>query len=248
MPHNKFDVGNNPFVQSLMGSLGTGIASKAVSFFNKKEKKLSPKQQGLDQKTYFESLYGNNLNPWEWAGAGGHGQGGTAAPNAQGLQARNTLQNKQNVDISMQQAQLKNNIDVAKIGAGLTPGEDVDPKSPTGTNIRKMEEEIKNIKTTRDILATAQSMAKEIQAVINTLKGEKPTMLKQAQDGLGQIIEHVRKKDINAAQGVQEYKRKLQRLWNTIKPKIPSGKSDVHLKFKKSPRSTSSPGPLKTFP
>lgn len=213
------------FVDNLLSGLGTGIASKAVSSgfgaFDKKEKRLSPTVEGYNQKKYFKALYGNKLNPWEWAGAGGHGQGGTAAPNAAGLQARktsreqqNTQQGLQTAQAIMQQKQLDNNIEVAKIQAGLTPGKDVPPQSQQGQNIQKIGAEIQNIKTKNDILRTAKSFSDEIQDVIGTIKGDKQTMLKQAQDATSAIIEEASK---NASGNINLMKQRLQSIWKSIK-------------------------------
>lgn len=242
MPHETVGKFNTTaFSNSLMTSLGTGIASKGLSLLaGKKEKRTSPAGEGFGQKAYFKALYGNKLNPWEWAGAGGHGQGGTAAPNAAGIQARNTLQEKQNVDISMQAAQLRNNIDVAKIGAGLTPGDDVPTGSKQGTGIRKMESEIDNIQTRTHILTTAKNMTNEITAVMDNIKGESDTMLQQVNKGINEVIKAIQNKKDKALLGIDTYKHKLKMLWREFK-KSKQTKPDVHLKFKKSPRSTSSP-------
>lgn len=179
MPHEK-GVGSNPFAQSLMTGLGTGIASKALSLFDKKEKPIRGKAAGQLQKKYYEGLYGDKLNPWEWQGHSG--EGGVSAPVATGQQARNTLQEKQNVDIAMQSAQLKNNIEVAKIGAGLTPKTKIPQGSKQETQINQIIQDTKLAKTKTDILRTAKSLSDEAQAIMDTLKGNQGTMLKKAQD------------------------------------------------------------------
>ncbi len=108
------------FLDNLMGGLGTGIAAKVAGIpqFNKPKEPPRGTQAGQLQEKYYRGLYGNKLNPWEWQG--GSGEGGVSAPIASGMEARNTLQKKQNVDMAMQSADLSNKVEVARIGANAT--------------------------------------------------------------------------------------------------------------------------------
>ena len=61
------------FTSALMGGLGTGLASGIMGKLNPGPKPLSGRQAGQRDKEYFSELYNDELNPWELAGAGGHG-------------------------------------------------------------------------------------------------------------------------------------------------------------------------------
>ena len=187
----------------LLGSIGSGLASGILGkiFGGNSKKEPSPYQHGLNQKDYFKGLYGDKLNPWEWAGSGGFGVGGTAAPSIAALGAQNLERQKVPKEAAIAGAQMQTQKEIAQIQAKATTdsarinrGMHTDePDNYHGdklmeaqvNNLNKKTEhvktQIKRDKTINDILRTAKSLSEELNTMFQTLKGDKKTILEALQ-------------------------------------------------------------------
>ena len=199
-----------PFATSLMSGLGAGIASKGLSTLNKKpETPVVGKQAGQRQKKYFEGLYGNNLNPWEWAGAGGHGEGGTAAPNAQGIQNRKTLQDQmdrqERIEMARNATQLKGieiQTQAQKEIAGILP------KSTIEHDYQKIEESKGKI----NLMVEQAKQAKNL----NEIWKEIATGVKEGSKAVRGVYEML--KEVN--KGINNNRNVPEQMWDKLKKEL----------------------------
>ncbi len=214
--------------EGLGGGLGQGLAGQGLDKLFPGDAPLTGTQQGQKQKEYFESLYGGKLNPWELAGAGGQGVGGTAAPLTSQLAARETMKKQKNREGALQSVQQATQIQVAEINkegqigaaniyAGKDPGMKQDQmiastKKDIG-QLDKYRNEVKLVKSKTDLMRVAVEVSNELLAVIKTLKGKNKTVLESAQKGLQLIIKsgQITKKDVlNALTGKGQPKRPME--------------------------------------
>ena len=225
-------MGATPFMKNLLGGLGTGLAGGIMNKINPEPRPLTGAQEGQKQKEYFSTLYDDKLNPWELAGAGGHGVGGTSAPNAAGLQARKTQREQLNQQNIMQQNEMQNKKDIAqisadatvqsaKIGAGMTANEE--PNSMRENQIREIDAKITKMQSETDInekqskiLDTAVAIRNEIQAMMENIKDGNPTMLKKAEN----MVEEARKIAGSSADKAIDY---LKKAWDWVKKDAQQG-------------------------